>query len=530
MKPSVPVPQDERRRDRAWLAGLLAVLALAFVPLVSKIGTYNVDSGLYLAGARGFVDGLGYCYSFHRDTPPIGFYPPLQSAWLALWWRLGDGFPANLPALNASMFVLVLIIAGLAFWFFRRSGIPRSAAAGLTLVWMCSPSWLGWVLALMSDMGFMIFCLATALVWQRRQPDGSIRAWWGTGLLLAIAYWWRTAAVAPIGAIGLAAAWQARRGRWMPMLAFGAPVLTAALAWKVMGAGGMGYGGVLKDYFDAAGGTTGYRRMLADNFVYCLKGLPFWEMVLPAAVRLPQWIHAGPVVRELFHAGLGIGFWSLVWLAARGWRRGTTDFDRVILLAGLAYVFQVVVMPFSAGNFHRYFFLLLPFFLIWVWRGVAGPDQRRCRHILALLVAGALVGNVALSAVIFRRQHEESSLRELREGAAWVAQNIPPDAAIAANITLPTATWFGLTGRPIVVDYLDARWFGSPIPHSAQGYARADYALFERDDQRDQTLPGLFTEVFRSSGGAYRIFRIEPDAEARFRETHRLPPPSPTEK
>lgn len=314
------------------------------------------------------------------------------------------------------------------------------------------------------------------------------------------------------------------------MLAFGAPVLAAAVAWKVMGAGGMGYGGVLKDYFEAAGGSDGYRRMLADNFVYCLKGLPFWEMVLPAAVRLPQWIHAGPMVGELFHAGLGIGFWSLVWLAVRGWRRATSDFDRVILLASLAYVFQVIVMPFSAGNFHRYFFLLLPFFAIWVWRGVAEPGQRRSRQILALVVLGALLGNVALSGVLLRRQHEESSLRELREGAAWVTQHVPADAAIAANITLPTAAWFGLTARPIVVDYLDAKWFGSPIPHSAQGYARADYALFERDDHRDQALPGLFTEVFRSSGGAYRIFRIEAAAEARFRETRGLPPSRPPDK
>lgn len=504
---------------------MLGILALLHLPLLTKIVSYCVDAKIYLAGAYGILNGLGYSHGFHLDAPPNGFYPPMQSLWLALWWRLGGDFPDNVPALNAGMILLSVATAGLAFLLWQRAGLSRPVAAGCTLAWVLSPSWLGWVLGVMSDMGFTALCLLGIYLWQTWNSRSPVVSWLILGTAFGLAYLWRTAALPLIAVAGLGALLQTQCRRWQAALVFALPTGAALVTWKIMSAGTFGYGALWQKAFAEGGGWPGYRQLLWDNLIYSLKGLPFWEMILPSAARIPHWTKAGQTLTEVYQWGLGALFWLLVGLAVRGYRRSTTGYDRLILLGALGYVASVFATPFTAGNYHRYFFLLLPFFLVWLWRAVAEPRDQWWRRSLGIGLAGALLSNVALSTVVFRRDAEKVSMNELKEVAEWSRQNVPPEARVAANVTLPFATWFAFTRRPVVVDYLDAIWFGSPITHEAQRYVRADFALLESNDRRAETMPGLFTEVFRSSGGSFRLFRINPEAEAAFREKRGIPPP-----
>lgn len=514
-------------RDLCWLATLLTIIALAYAPLREETGTYGVDSGIYLAGAQGLVEGKGYCYSYHLNTPKIGFYPPLQSVWLSVWWRIGGDFPRNVPSLNTGMFVLGLSTSAIVFLLWRRCGLPRELAAMLVLIWAFCPMWIGWLSLLMSDPGFTAVCLLAALIWAIPRPLPSNVAWALTGIVFAFAYLWRAAALAPMAALGIVSALQIRRGVWRPALVYGLPSIGSILVWKLFSPQTAGYEDVLSRYISMFGGVSGYVRLLCDNLFYCLKGIPFWEMMVPTLARVPSWLHFGDLSRNLYEIGTGVVFWALALLAVRGFRRQANAFDWAVVAAGVAYVGQVLVMPFPAGHFQRYFFVLHPFFVIWIWRGVADSRSLWLRRALCGLVVGTLATNAILSVVVFRRDRDQRLVAEFGELTAWTQANLPREAKAALNITLPVAHWFNQTKRPIVVDYFDSKWLeGSPITHAAQGFPRTDYVVMEAIDPRAEEMPDLFSEVFRTSNGNYRMLKINPEGQERFRKARNIPEPS----
>jgi hypothetical protein len=505
----------------------MATLTLAYAPLVSRVGTYLVDSGIYLAGAQGLLEWDGYCYSTHFSQPKIGFYPPMQSAWLALWWKLGGEFPGNVPWLNAGMILIGLATIAIIFVYWRRSGLSRELAGALVLAWAGSPIWIGWLFSPMSDPGFIAICLLAALIWTHPGRPRISLAWALTGVVFAIAYWWRAAALAPMLALVAVAAFGMRTGSYRSVAGFALPVVVSVVLWKAMSPRTAGYRNVLLGWFHEFGGAEGYLRILGSNFAYCLKGVPFWEMMVPSVARVPSWFHFGPSLRTAYEIAEGLVFWFLVILAIRGFRRQTSKFDWSVLWAGAAYTGQILVMPFPAGHFHRYFPVLYPFFVLWIWRGIADERNIWLKRGLVVFVTGALLTNAALSIVVLRRDTEQRQVAEFGELTSWANGNLPTEAKVAVNITLPFMHWYASTRRPIIVDYFDAKWLaGSPITHAAQDFPRADYVLMEGIDRRAEEMPELFSEVFRTSNGSYRIVKVDPDGQDRFRQARNIPEPS----
>ena len=81
---------------RAWpLLVLVAVASFQWWALPSAT-PQGKDTNLYIEGARSLAEGAGYRHVIHVGEPPLRLYPPGQSAFLALPWKLGGGqFPEN---------------------------------------------------------------------------------------------------------------------------------------------------------------------------------------------------------------------------------------------------------------------------------------------------------------------------------------------------------------------------------------------------------------------------------------------------
>src|SRR6266446_6879414 len=102
-----PLMMPRSRYDRLILLAVLLVLAgfyLRYQPI--RLAHYT-DPLVYLSGAESLAEGNGYRFVAHAGTPRITVHPPLQSAYLSLFWRLNPDFPANIPWLYGAMVLTV---------------------------------------------------------------------------------------------------------------------------------------------------------------------------------------------------------------------------------------------------------------------------------------------------------------------------------------------------------------------------------------------------------------------------------------
>jgi hypothetical protein len=111
---------------------LVTLLILACWHLAIRPGDtgYRADSMYYLGGAESLAMDGRYSLTTHENSPSIGLYPPLQSAYLAVVWALAPLFPENVPVLQWSM-ILVMLALGAGFLTLLRSrGVsPRAQCA-----------------------------------------------------------------------------------------------------------------------------------------------------------------------------------------------------------------------------------------------------------------------------------------------------------------------------------------------------------------------------------------------------------------
>ena len=130
-----PIPRPSIRSTGWWLipvllAGLFHAITL---PFESELALQN-DANFYLGGAASLAAGTGYRVEPYLDLPSVSQYPPLQSAWLALFWNLGGGFPGNIPWMIGAMEGVSLAMLALLGICLRREGIPPRIGAAFVLL------------------------------------------------------------------------------------------------------------------------------------------------------------------------------------------------------------------------------------------------------------------------------------------------------------------------------------------------------------------------------------------------------------
>src|SRR5882672_5670172 len=86
----------------------LAMLTLFHVRYMPTKLVHYTDPVIYLSGAESLAKGEGYRFAAHAGSPRIGCQPPLQAAYLSLFWRLYPQFPQNVWLLYGGLGLAVL--------------------------------------------------------------------------------------------------------------------------------------------------------------------------------------------------------------------------------------------------------------------------------------------------------------------------------------------------------------------------------------------------------------------------------------
>jgi hypothetical protein len=519
----------------------LAVVALAGVALCQMFirpadTGYTYDTTVYLAGAQSLAEGNGYRFVAHEGTPRIGFYPPLQSSYLSLAWRLTPAFPGNIPLLVMAMILLSLVMSGLLYSYLLREGVPQWGAGLSAVLFAASPLWFGNLVHLYADTMFTLLGLAVACLWQASAPATTNRRWLITGFGFALMYLAKSSAAAPMAATFLVVAVFTRPRRVGPVVGFVVPVLLAVLSWKLLRGASPSYWDALRLRWAQEGGLGPMLAYQCQSAWQYLSGQPVVDALFPAWVRLP---HISLVQRT----GLGPILSGAVLLSALvfmfcvvlGFRQRHSPLNWALGWIVAAYLLQLIIWPYYLGP--RALFAILPYLLGWSWHGFLwlagrGGFQRWVAPVAASVLACGVGLNLRLSYKEKAANERLNSLPELREIADWIGAHVPPSSRLAAGYSLPVLHLHAYTGRMFVEDY-----FAEPVgfvPMSFRSHRQpADYLVSERVsegggpprnlphlDSLGTKYPGLFQPVKESSRGRYVLLRINPDQQEQFLKYH----------
>ncbi len=539
-----PDPQAADRRlawsDLIWFLTAAAIIFGGFYASLKPFeSSLRFDSILYMSGAKALASGDGYVNGMFSGNPRIGSYPPLQSWLLSLLWRIRPGYPGNADILGWGMLMISWGAMGAAYCFIRRHHVPAWLATLFLANWAISPNWLQFVFLLMSDAAFVAIVLGVALIWLGPWPGRLTSATWAlTGIGLGAAYLCRSAALPFLAVAAVTAAWQLRCRRWQPLASCGIPMAVALIGWRSWTMGGdtgTGYQSLFQGYLDEIGGWRGYPSVLWDNLLLTLSGRPFYDTVL----YLPTWVlsaasrRLGPIQQTIVLTCFGLAFAASVGMAFWWLRKQRSMAMKVLGIASLLYFLQILVLPYSfraySREYPRLLFPLVAPLFAWSWSGItlflAHPWRIR---LLNIILACGLTLNL-LWMLPFSRMLITSTvfmhhrLDEIREVADWVNQRTAPDATVAAGFFVEIPQLNGLTGRPILSDYIYPRSFWVPVSNAEQRNQRADYIVITDLGPKTNAPSGLLREVMRSSGGTYGVLRVDPDLERRWRKDKGLP-------
>lgn len=506
-------------RRASWIAFAIAILAVAFG---AALGTYvagGPDSYCYVNQAELLAAGRIHDYeplaakapwpdrkwSFvptgHVPAPgPDGAFVPMCA----------PGYPlimaaARAAAGRAAMFWIVPVMGGLAVWFtfllgrrFDRSTTGLFAAALLAT----SPTFLYQVVQPMTDVPAVALWTLALLVARHvarhfsaasavaRNSRSTILAGAATGAALMV-----RPNLVPLAAVTALIATSppiANRIRTLVLFGAGALPFVAAIAWF----NNSMYGGPLK---------SGY----GD-----LNALFTAAHVLPNLARYPMWLlrTETPFV--------------LLALAAPFVLPRTQRPNAWALIAFAAAAFACY-LPYEVFNAWWYLRFVLPafppllvlasaVFLLAVSR--LTPHWRMAIASAAIFVLGALHLSTAAKGDAFRLRDFE---RRFRDGGEYVAQHLPPNAAIVTFMESGSVRYY--SGRPTLVwTAVDPDWLDRALEYlRAQGLR--PYLLFEGDE--DQQFRKKFEGHSRIGAIDWppiadinrRVWIYDPDDYERFR-------------
>jgi len=541
-----PLTTTRNRWDHLILLAVLLTLAgfyLRYQPI--RLAHYT-DPLVYLSGAESLAEGNGYRFVAHAGTPRITVHPPLQSAYLSLFWRLNPNFPANIPWLYAAMVLTVFATFILFYRFCRKNRMPGLVAGLLILSWGLSLNFGGLIFSFMSDVTFGLLWMILGAFWLESQDLDSARHWLITGVIVMLMYLTRTAALAVIVTFAGVAAWRAwSRAQIKLIVAYLLPVVTAIVLWNLWKAGSPSYGDYIKVRMAEQGGWSGAIRDTFDRAQDYLSGLGFNRGIFPA---LMEWPSRRPLLHSVWSPILTAVTLGLSWLltifgvagcwgtrrirsggeicgarsaggspgAASGEPIAPAIRERIFGLVVAVYLFQLCLYP--AGLGERVLFAVLPFVLVWAWKGssllpsrIIGSRAWTCA--LVIFLGLNVVGNAGSFASAMTYLDTCSHREELQEIGDWLRQNSPPETVVAATLSEPVMHFYHYSGRRVVENYFQKQPCFSIVSESLCGTRNADYLLL--DWYSYLTLDDLSFRSFHlahsSSLGRYRLYRVGPE-------------------
>jgi hypothetical protein len=506
---------DALSKTKAWLPlwfALAVLLAFHLRHVPTQLAHYT-DPVIYLAGAESIAEGQGYRFISHAGTPRIGCHPPLNSAYLALFWKLNPRFPENVWLLYGGFFLLVAATFILFYRYCLKNEVPPLVAALLILAWGLSAQWGTLLWGFMSDILFGALALVLANYWSKAGDVLLPRRWFVTGILLALMYLTRTAATAFIGTFVIIAGFAlSKRGTWKPLLALLTPIIPTVLLWKWWSFGTPSYGGYIRFRFAEEGTWAAVFKYNFDSALDYLTGLGFVRCLFSSMLNLPS----NPAIAKTAFSPIFTVFIMLFcWLFTACWVFGfwhtRSKRQLVIGCAVGAYLLQLCVYP--ANLSERALYVILPFILIWAWKGLSlvlerWPRVRLFRPALLVLLGACVVGNSFGYARSGSYLNNCSRPEELAEISTWLRTNSTPETLVAATISEPTFHFYKYSDRRVVENYLQKKPFFSVASHSTNG-VHADYVLlYWYSELKADKLNGGLQLAKASSHGNYRLYRV----------------------
>jgi hypothetical protein len=492
--------QGDPRLHYGLVLGLIAAsLILFYAASRPREPAFVSDSNFYLAGAESLAETGQYRLITHQGAPWIGLYPPLQSAYLSLYWRLEPSFPANLGLLQSGM-VLLVVMACLALFAIQcHFGVTVLFAALLSLALGLSPTLYVLAYSFFSDVLFAGLAFGLILDWLYL-PAGKGR-WAASGLLLGLMYLTRTAALGIAAPMLCFAGWAAVRSRtgW-PLVLTVAPVGMAIYIWNfAMPHGTPTYITLLVDaYHQHAGwfqnGWPSFARYVRDQSVDFLSGRDLLRTIFPSfepifSSSLPGWLLKGLtwIAGALF-----------LFSAAIGYVRDSWKEKHAALAVLLCYSIELILWPWRLEP--RTLIPLLPLAIVWSAKGWNAFRDRGNR--LARMGSLAGLGTLLLFNCFVTLEQSKwlsafGALPELRDIAERIGKEIPAGHTIAAGTDLPLFQFYHYSGGRCVP-------FVKYGPVKASQTNQAEYLLLW---QPSSSFSSHLRPIFRSSGLNYQLSR-----------------------
>ncbi len=500
---------DKKRQAASWMMVsrrlearlfiiLFVVIALVYLTTLYPDQGWGDDFAQYIHQAMNLVQGksmqeTGYIYS--RYTPQLGprVYPPGFPMLLAPVYVL---FGLDIRAFQVEIVLLQLVSLLVIYWLYRRD-TTRPTALILFIMLGLSPYFVSFKRDIMSDVPFMLFCMAF-LLWvdlvyaqQRFTPGSTLVA-----VLLAFAcYLIRTIGLVALAALLLSDLIRYRRPtRFAVWTIAGTFVLILFSRWV--------FGGGEESYLDQFANYT--PQIIIQNIDhYLIKSIRgFW---------------AGPSVT--FHAQLIV---PILWLLAipliiYGFLRRARRSSLLIELFFIFYLATILIWP-SVQEL-RFLYPILPLFLLYAGIGFEGLlEQVRQR---ADFRVGQSVAVIAALAIL--------SIYTVRTGDVIASEGF----LTQGPYTRPALELFDYVSQETAADSiviffkpralsLYANRAASTFPYTASDADAADYltelgadyAVVKNDEATPNVVlasfidarPTAFELVFRNQD--FRVYRI----------------------
>lgn len=436
-------------RADTWCAVLLAAIAAAAVALsitAQPVGVFQ-DDGMYVVLARSIAEGDGYRFTNLPNAPHGIHYPPLYPLWLALLWKLGPSFPANVQLFKLGNALLLGLGAVGSFVAARRwLGFGTWSSALLALAGaVCAP--LVWLSAMvLSEPAFLAALFPVLFLAERSAKEGSRRLVLVAAAAAGVLALLRSLGMFIVPALALALVLQRRWRDAVLALLVGGVVL---LPWQLFTS--LHADEVLPAFVGKYG----------SYFGWVMDGIREGGFAFVAAVLKVNARHSAEFLTGSF--GLAATHWmvrtivavlllGLLALGARDlWRR-------VPVTSGFlaCYLAVVLLWPFPP---HRFFWGIMPLLVFTAALGIrqlymALPQQARPQRVVLVAVTATLLVLYARPNWIGKPRwdvaDEEAVVADRsRAVSQWVSRHTRPDDIIATEDDVLIHLYTGRRAVPI---------------------------------------------------------------------------------
>lgn len=501
-------------RGLLLLALLLIAAGSAQAWLLPRYFPHFHDSTVYLSGAKSIAEGTGYRFAGFEGHPGIGIFPPGQSLYLSQWWRLEPRYPENLSILYFAAIVMSAAASAAVFGVLREFGMPDLWSWLVAFCVAVGMRWVEHISWLMAEHGFIACSLGIAWLWLRRGSDSPapLGLWFVTGVAVALALLFRTAAIGIAGGLFLVAAYAAWSRRDLRVLIFGVAPVAVAVGWcRSLSQGWVTYSDVFaRTLMLEGGGLKAVVRVVGEQLLEFGSGRPVWDNSFNLVSRVPLWVHSkSAIFGWMMIVGAAVMCSGLLFLAARGVSLVSGRSKGGVLVCAASYAALVLVAPNGANGIGRYTLPLIPFFFGCAWKGAESCGFLRSPKLrgvaLVCLVVVGIGGNLFMS--LRSREFWTSMFNrsEVEEVARWLAERSRKDWIIAVDWSQP---WFQIhcaTGIDFVQNPFCSNRILPPVRPSS---VRPTHVVVHRAGWDQYSPTAAFERVYSTTLGQWEVWKV----------------------